>query len=190
MPPLPARRSRLAGIERLLIDGTNLLHALRRGPSPPPPATLIGRLRGVIEQTVRIELILDGPQESGLGSDTRIASGVTVRYSGRGSADALIAKLVAEAAQPATLLVVTDDGELGDRVHRVGGQTARTEWIRARLDRAKLQSPSVARPRPPASLEPEPRDPAIERQGWQPGRGATKKRGNPKRAPRTGGPPD
>jgi hypothetical protein len=185
MPPLPARRSRLADTERLLVDGTNLLHALRRGASPPPAATLIGRLRGVIEPGIRIELILDGPQEAGLG-DTRIASGLTVRYSGRGSADALIARLVAEADQPATLLVVTDDGELTARVQRSGGRVARTEWLMARLDRSRLQSPSVGRPRPPPSLEPEPRDPDVERPGWQPGRGATRKRGNPRRAPKPG----
>lgn len=189
MPPLPARRSRLAATERLLIDGTNLLHALRRGASPAPPATLIGRLRGVIEPSVRIELILDGPQEPGLG-DTRIASGVTVRYSGRGSADSLIARLVAEAAQPATLLVVTDDGELADRIKRSGGRTARTEWLMARLDRSRLRSPSVGRPRPPNSLETPPKDSDQERPGWQPGRGATKKRGNPRRAPKTGPPAD
>ena len=188
MPPIPARRSRLTGVERLLVDGSNLLHALRRGANPPPAATLIGRLRGVIEPTVRIELILDGPQESGLG-DTRIASGVTVRYSGRSSADAVIARLVAEAAQPGTLLVVTDDGELTERVHRTGARTARTEWIAARLGRSRLESPSIGRPRPPQA--PAPADSGDDDpRGWQPGRGATKKRGNPRRAPKAGPPSD
>lgn len=188
MPRMPPTRSRLADTERLLVDGTNLLHALRRGPTPAPAATLIGRLRGVIEPTVRIELILDGPQEGGV-RDTRIASGVTVRYSGRASADSVIARLVAEAEHPVALLVVTDDAELGERVRRAGGRTARTEWLMARLGRSKLESPSVGRPRPPGPPGP-PGAPAgaddDDRRGWQPGRGATKKRGNPRRTPRTG----
>ena len=149
MPLMPPTRSPLADTERLIIDGSNLLHALRRGAAPAPAATLIGRLRGIIEPGVRIELIFDGPQEQGLG-DTRIASGVSVRYSGRYTADSVIAKLVAEAVQPVALLVVTDDAELTDRVKRVGGRTARTEWLMARLSRSRLESPSIGRPRPPA----------------------------------------
>lgn len=188
MPRMPPARSRLADTERLLIDGTNLLHALRRGPTPAPAATLIGRLRGVIEPTVRIELVLDGPQEGGIG-DTRVASGVTVRYSGRTSADSVIARLVSEAEHPVALLVVTDDGELTDRVKRAGGRVARTEWLIARLERSRLESPSIGRPRPPGPASP----PVVsddDRRGWQPGRGATRKRGNPRRAPRTGRAPD
>ena len=190
MPPMPPTRSRLADTERLIIDGSNLLHALRRGATPAPAAALVGRLRGIIEPTVRIELIFDGPQEQGLG-DARIASGVSVRYSGRFTADSVIAKLVAEAAQPVALLVVTDDAELTDRVKRAGGRTARTEWLMARLSRSRLASPSIGRPRPPAgpANTGPPGAEDEDRRGWQPGRGATRKRGNPKRAPRSGGGP-
>lgn len=190
MPLMPPTRSPLADTDRLIIDGSNLLHALRRGAAPAPAATLIGRLRGIIEPGVRIELIFDGPQEQGLG-DTRIASGVSVRYSGRYTADSVIAKLVAEAVQPVALLVVTDDAELTDRVKRVGGRTARTEWLMARLSRSRLRSPSIGRPRPPAGAANtgKPGADDEDRRGWAPGRGATRKRGNPKRAPRSGGAP-
>jgi hypothetical protein len=178
----PSRRSRLTDVERLIVDGSNLLHALRRGPEPLPAATLIGRLRGVIEPSIRIEVILDGPPQGSVGG-SRIASGVTVRFGGRHSADALIANLVTEAAEPETLLVVTDDGELTTRIRRAGARTARTEWLIARLDRARLASPSVGRPKPPPpAATPAPADDDGPR--WKPGRGATKKRGNPKRSPR------
>jgi hypothetical protein len=64
----PSRQGRLAGVDRLIVDGSNLLHALRRGAEPQPPATLIGRLRGVIEPTIRIELVLDGQPQGSVGA--------------------------------------------------------------------------------------------------------------------------
>jgi len=175
----------MVGTERLLIDGTNLLYAIRRGPFPAPAATLIGRLRGVIEPTVRIELVFDGPQDRGL-SDSRIASGLTVKYSGRISADSLIAQMVLEASKPATLLIVTDDAELATEVRRRGGRTARTVWLTGRLDRSRLASPSIGRPKPPPPSDSSPADgDAAETTGWRPGRGATAKKGNGKRRART-----
>jgi predicted RNA-binding protein with PIN domain len=198
----------LDGIERLLVDGTNLLHAIRRGATAAPPATLIGRLRGVIEMPVRIELLFDGPPDPGLGH-TRIASGVTVRYSGRLSADLVLARLVAEAENPDALLVVTDDVELRHQIMRRGGHTASAKWLIGRLERGRLEAPSVGRPAPPPSpaVPPPGSDPRRGRfaqatraegadptkddgpdvPGWRPGRGATSKKGNPRRAPRTGG---
>ena len=86
----------MTGTERLLIDGSNLLHALGRSRGgPAPAATLVGRLRAVIPAAVRIELILDGAPDPGLRG-TRIASGLTVRHSGPASADRLIERLVAD----------------------------------------------------------------------------------------------
>lgn len=187
----PSRRDPLAGTERLLLDGTNLLHAIRRGRMPAPPATLVGRLRAMIEPDIRIELVFDGPPERGLGN-TRVASGVSVRYSGRISADALLGRLVAEALDPATLLVVTDDAELSAEVRRQGGRTARNAWLLARLSRVHLAAPSVGRRRPATP----PRansgaagtgggdDDQDTGRGWRPGRGATAKKGNPRRQPR------
>ena len=197
-------RDPLQGIDRLLIDGTNLLHALRRGAEPAPAATLIGRLRALIPPAVRIELVFDGPPDPGSGN-VRVASGVTVRYSGRVSADALLVRLVSEAtARPieasAMTLVVTDDHELARELRRRGATTARTAWLLHRLERASLAAPSVGRAHPP-------REPAGggDRQGgraatagdepdesdgsrWRPGRGATTKRGNPHRRARNAPP--
>lgn len=192
--PAPAAPRRpndpLDGIERLLIDGSNLLHAMRRGAAPAPAATLIGRLRGVIPMPVRIELLFDGPPDQGL-RDARIASGLVVRYSGRLSADALLVRMVAEAVDPGTLLVVSDDVELRHELTRRGGHTAGTRWLIDRLARSRLSSASIGQSRPPspaavaaaAQTAPEGDEP-TDRAAWRPGRGATTKHGNPKRRPR------
>ena len=74
-------RDPLAATRRLLVDGTNLLHALSRTAGAAPAAALIGRLRGAIPAATTIELVFDGPAERGLRNE-RIASGVVVRYSG------------------------------------------------------------------------------------------------------------
>ncbi len=149
------RRDPLEGIERLIIDGSNLLYALRHGPNPAPPATLIGRLRGTIPPGVRIELVLDGPPERGL-VNARVASGVLVRHSGHSSGDALIAQLVGLADQISQgapeILVVTDDHDLKREARRRGAATIGADWLVRRLDRTRIVAPSAGRPgRPPAA---------------------------------------
>ena len=182
-PPV-SRTNPLEGIERLLIDGSNLLHALRRGAPAAPAATLIGRLRGVIELPVRIELLFDGPPDPGLRG-ARIASGLLIRYSGQLSADTLLARMVSEAVNPGALLVVTDDIDLRHEITRRGGRTAGAQWLIGRLDRSRLLAPSVGRPKAPPAAAPETTDDIEPVRGWQPGRGATTKRGNPRKAART-----
>ena len=197
MAPAPAAPRRpndpLDQIERLLIDGSNLLHAMRRGAAPAPAVTLIGRLRGVIPLPVRIELLFDGPPDPGL-RDARIASGLVVRYSGRDSADSLLVRMVAEAVQPGALLVVSDDVALRHELTRRGGHTAGTRWLIDRMSRARLSSPSIGAPKPPSAAAGQASsgvdmssdgDDSPPRPAWRPGRGATAKHGNPKRRPRT-----
>ena len=194
-------RDPLAATRRLLIDGSNLLHALSRAPGGAPPAALIGRLRGAIPAAVAIELVFDGPAERGLRNE-RIASGLTVRYSGARTGDAVIIGLVDDVRLvdgpdgTATLLVVTDDRDLRHGSRLRGARTAGSAWLLGRLDARRLSSPSVGNPRParlahgarPVSAASQiDGDPAeMDRPGWKPGRGATTKRGNPKRAPRGG----
>jgi hypothetical protein len=194
------RTDPLAGTERMLIDGSNLLHALGRGKGgPAPAATLVGRLRAVIPAAVRIEIVFDGPPDRGLHG-TRIASGLTVRHSGRYSADSLIDRLVADAigtggtadaahAAGAAILVVTDDIELGRAIRRRGGRTAGAAWLTRRLARPVLSAPSIGARRspgaPPATGQGSDDD---DRPRWRPGRGATRKTGNPRRGRRRGRP--
>ena len=132
----PVSADPLAGTDRLLVDGTNLLHALRREPGASPPAALIGRLRGIVPASVGIELVLDGPPDRGLHG-SRIASGLIVRHSGGRSADALLLRLVDEARTAGggtadsvdNLLVVTDDGALRHALRIRGVRTAGTRWL-------------------------------------------------------------
>jgi len=148
----------LTGVVRLLIDGTNMLYALSRG-SPgrdrQPPAALIGRLRAAIPATASIEIVFDGPPERGLRGE-RIAHGVSVRYSGRFSADTILITLVEEAESAELLLVVTDDRELRYAATMRGARTAGAEWLLRRLDRPRLASPSIGNRRPPRIDQPPP----------------------------------
>ncbi|HEX5012941.1 MAG TPA: NYN domain-containing protein [Candidatus Limnocylindrales bacterium] len=189
----------LAGATKLFVDGTNLLHALTSGPggARQPPAAVVGRLRAAIPAEIAITLVFDGPPERGLRGE-RIAGGVTVRYSGHRTADEVLLQLVNDAATwseaAASALVVTDDADLRAAIHRRGGRTAGTRWLIGRLDRPRLASPSAgnARPPKPPRLEQEPGVEENERR-WSPGRGATAKRGNPRRTAKTArrtGPPD
>ena len=192
-------RSPLEGIDRLIVDGNNLLHAGSRSNTPLPASAVIGRLRATIPANVGIELVFDGAPEPGLRGE-RIASGLIVRHAGRRSADQAIVSLVEEAragsgdaAGADNVLVVTDDRELRHAVQAHGAKTARAEWLLARLARGTLQAPAIGNPRPPRPLDQPQGRPVHDEDAtpWRPGRGATTKHGNPKRGhPSGGGPPN
>ena len=206
------RRNPLEGVSLLLVDGTNLLHALSRGPERQPAAALIGRLRGAIPPDTKITLVFDGPPERGVRGE-RIAGGLTVQYAGRYSADTILVTLVEDATigspSPAEaadrILVVTDDRELRHALARRGARTAGARWLLGRIERPWLASPSVGNRRAPLppGLGQRPKrrvDPGTTDGGapaggadkdgdddarrWSPGRGATTKRGNPCRRSR------
>jgi hypothetical protein len=179
----------LAGATRLLIDGTNLLYALARRGGPLPTVAVTGRLRALVPPGVAVTLVLDGSPAPG-GISRRLTSGIEVRYSGRRSADALLGDLAAgPAGSSDSTLVVTDDNDLAANLRAAGARTARTAWLAERLSRQRLEAPAAGRPRPPApapsagSGSPGSDDNAPR---WKPGRGATKKTGNPKRGRRPG----
>jgi hypothetical protein len=191
----PSSRDRdpLTGIDRLLVDANNLLGALERHGRTLPPAALIGRLRAVVPPGVAVELVFDGRPERGPGR--RLTSGVTVRYSGARTADALLLTMLQAAGPMApgyepTTLVVTDDAALRRDLQARGAATARTAWLIRRLERTRLTAPSVGNARPPkVRAASDDRDSDADgddarRRGWQPGRGATTKTGNPRRTPR------
>jgi hypothetical protein len=180
-----APRDPLALTDWVIVDGSNLLHALTRGTDRLPAAALIGRLRGLIPGDISIDLIFDGPAERSLRGE-RIASGLRVRYSGPRSADDLIMSLVDEmratAGSEATgsILVVSDDRDLRDRLRGRGARSAGTSWLIGRLERGRLASPSSGNPRPPRA--PGRADDEDSSPSWQPGRGATSKRGPSRRS--------
>ena len=183
---MPTSRDPLAHTDRLIVDGSNLLPALARRGGAVPAAALIGRLRAAIPPTTAVELVFDGAPDPGLRGE-RIASGVVVRHSGRRTADDVIADTVESIGRATAerLLIVTDDRELGGAVRARGAKTAGTAWLIGRLDRPRLASPSIGNRRPPPTPPATADDP--DRDPWQPGRGATTKRGNPRRRRRSSG---
>jgi predicted RNA-binding protein with PIN domain len=223
MSTLPA--DPLTSTEWLLVDGTNLLHALSKAPVAAPRSALIGRLRGAVPATITIDVVFDGPAERGLRGE-RIANGMKVRYSGPRTADAVLLSLVEEyrvahgPIDTASVLVVTDDRDLRHALRLRGARTAGAAWLLGRLargtggaagggaaaGRSRGSSIGAGRPRPTPSKGSipsssgggpggsasgsaggpgEPEGPADDaRSGWRAGRGATTKRGNPRRAPR------
>ena len=140
--------------------------------------------------------MFDGPSEPGLRGE-RIASGLRVRYSGGRTADDVLLSLVDEtrandgALGTAAILVVTDDRDLRHALQAKGARTARTAWLLGRLERTSR--PTGPRPTGQQTAtgkghHPQPgseEDPENEGR-WEPGRGATVKKGNPRRAPRSG----
>jgi hypothetical protein len=194
---MPDDRRVLDGVDRLIVDGTNLVHALGRVGAPLPPVAVIGRLRAVLPPEVAVTVVLDGSPEWGLVT-RHLASGVEVRHSGRATADELILRLVADSplsiGQRGSTMVVTDDIDLAEAVRLSGGRTARNSWLIGRLERQRLAAPAPGRPSPPPSPAAGPLagrdsdsgsgDPDAGR--WSPGRGATRKRGNPRRRPSSG----
>ena len=182
---MPTSRDPLAHTARLIVDGSNLLPALARTGGGVPQAALIGRLRAAIPAAIAVDLVFDGPPDPGLRGE-RIAAGVAVRHAGRRTADEAIVELI-ERSGPTyasrnadAILVVTDDRGLGTAVRALGARTAGTAWLLGRLDRPRLASPSVGNRRPPAVASANTRD-EPERTPWKPGRGATVKKGNPRR---------
>jgi len=190
------------GTDWLLLDGNNLLHALSSSTTAPPRAALIGRLRGAVPASVAIDVVFDGPAERGLGGE-RIAPGLRIRYGGRRSADAVLLSMVEEVRHAdgpvgtAAILVVTDDMDLRRRLHGKGARTAGTRWLLGRLERAGGRPPGTAPARVGMKAGPnvgagsgsEPRDgddEGADEPRWSPGRGATVKKGNPRRRPRGG----
>jgi hypothetical protein len=177
---VPDDRRVLEGVERLVVDGTNVLHALRRSTTPLPAAALIGRLRAIVPPGVSVILVLDGSPEHGMAS-RHVASGVEIRYAGRFTADEVIARLVEyefAASSPGTL-VITDDIELTGIVRRSGGRTTRNGWLIDRLDRQRLSAPSIGRPRAQRPNKPN-----------EPPRGSSEQQPNPPNQPRgSSGPP-
>ena len=109
-------------------------------------------------------MVFDGPPDHGLGG-TRVASGLSIRYSGRTSADSLLDRLVADAIGTGgtpdeahraadAILVVTDDIELGRAIRRRGSRTAGAVWLVRRLGRSVLSAPTTGVRRAPSRHPP------------------------------------
>jgi hypothetical protein len=159
---------------------------MSRKPGAAPQAALIGRLRAIVPAYIGIELVFDGAPDSGMRGE-RIASGLIVRHAGRRSADELLLSLVDEtratagSAAAGALLVVSDDHALRASLRAKGARTAGSAWLLGRLERPKLSAPSVGNRRPARGGPNDEGGSAPDGPRWKPGRGATTKKGNPRR---------
>jgi hypothetical protein len=140
----------LAATDVVVVDASNILHALQRGRSALPAAALIGRIRALIPAAMTVELVFDGTPEPGMRR-THVAAGVQVRYASPQSADGAILARVrsVEFEARGRLLVVSDDGELRRELERLGARTVRSAWLLGRLERGVLAAPAIGNRRPP-----------------------------------------
>ena len=189
----PRRRSpelELAGVERLLIDGNNVLHRIAGSPDEAAQRQLIARLRAILPLTVATTLVLDGAPDRGAPLNVKVTNALDVRHAGPAGADALIVSLVEGRpfASRSRTLIVTDDRALGDRIRTAGAGVRRLGWLQGMLSATEGRRAPGSRmgaggapARAPARAEPERPDDDPDAAPWRPGRGATRKRGNPRR---------
>ncbi|MEO7118867.1 MAG: hypothetical protein ABIZ34_07845 [Candidatus Limnocylindrales bacterium] len=178
--------NRDADLALLLIDGDNLLHRLRGGRDESGLAWLIPRLRASLPPRCTAIVMLDGHPDRGQPPVRQATPGVEFRHSLRLDADTAIIEILS--ARPfvdrARTVVVTDDRALTERARHVGGVTRRLDWLRGRLDApaaaARIVGGTLGVGVPP-KVGPASAGQDEERRRWTPGRGATRKRGNPRR---------
>jgi hypothetical protein len=193
MPPAP--RTPFDDTDRLIVDGTNMLHRLR-GPEA-PPSTIVGRIRGAVPVTIAVELVFDGVGHGVIG---RVAQSMHVRYSGRRTADETILEMVGDGKSSpmanARILVVSDDRALRSVLMARGARTASVAWLLGRMEVPPVapahtgRRASIGAGRAPAGAPggssggPGGKDDGPDRPGWKPGRGATAKTGVPHKVAR------
>jgi hypothetical protein len=182
--PRPTGRAPLADVGLLLIDGNNLLHRTTGGVEPGAVRSLVTRLRAALPGPLSTIVVLDGHAAAGVSSVERAGRGLEIRRAGAQSADDALVELAKTQPfeQRARTLVVTDDRSLTERVRAIGGRTQRLAWLEGLLARPPGKVVGVGRPYVAAERAAD----DEERRPWQPGRGATRKTGNPRRAGRHG----
>src|SRR4029079_610813 len=74
-------------VELIVVDGDNLLHAVRGSRDAGGVAWLLPRLRAWRPPDISIIVALDGHADRGLGDKRPIAPGISVRHAGMRSAD-------------------------------------------------------------------------------------------------------
>ena len=197
MSPRPRADAELDHVELVLVDGNNLLHAVRGSHDRGGMAWLLPRLADRLPVGIRVIVVVDGHPSPGLSDRRPVARGVTVRHSGSASADDVIVGLLETRpyAERVRSLVISSDRELRDRARRAGVPSRPVDWL-VRTISGLPSVPAGPAPGPvgigrgraplrPAGPSPRPRGPLeAEREAWRPGRSATRTRGPAHRAPR------
>lgn len=205
-PGVPGRSG--TAPQLLLVDGDNVLHRVRGTRDEAGLDWLLARLATWRPAATRVIVVLDGHARPERGYPVRPRSGVEVRRSGARTADATLVALL-RACSPverADSVVVSDDSAVRQEVRHAGGLARPVAWLADRLaagapdagDRqGRRASGSVGVGRGPVAsraehlARPDRDGPAgtgsSAHPGWAPGRGATRKKGNPRRGGRRRG---
>ncbi len=173
-------RGILDEIELVVVDGNNLLYRTTGGVEAAAVRPLLAGLQAAIRAPIEKIVVLDGHPAPGTPARQRIAGTLELRHAGSVKADDAIVQLLTARpyAARARTLVVTDDRGLTERTRSAGGRTQRLQWLTSLLERpARASGAPIGGGRPPRKSPP----PDPDREAWKPGRGATKKRGNPRR---------
>jgi rRNA-processing protein FCF1 len=167
------------GTEVLLIDGNNLLHRVARSVDEGAQRLIIAKIRASVPATLATVMMLDGHAASGTQRSERVSKGFEIRHAGSITADDALMRIVHETPMQERheITVVTDDRPLADRARTMGAHTRRLEWLQSILDEPQPRSSQNIG----AGRGPKPACEPPERSPWSPGRGATRKRGNPRR---------
>lgn len=144
---------------QVLIDGNNLLHAMRAH----APVPLVGRETMVrhIERWARegadtVVLYLDGRLPDGPMAKQMSSGRIDVRFSGPRTADDLIADAIRRAADPGRLRLVSGDTALIHEAHRRGARvTNPVEFISELFPPAPRKPGEAARAEKPGTVSPE-----------------------------------
>lgn len=175
----------LEGSIVLLIDGNNLLHRVAGSVEPGAQRLLLARLRGAIPATLATVLMLDGHADSGTNWTEKVGLGLEIRHSGAMSADDAILRLIDKypPSERSGITVVSDDRRLTDRARHLGAHTQRLAWLESVIGMPGSRGAAIGAGKAPTGGGQPAADQVTtdDREPWRPGRGATRKRGNPRR---------
>jgi hypothetical protein len=124
---------KFAGIERLLIDGNNLLHRVSGSAEPGALRLVIAKLRSALPPHVSAIVMLDGHPAPGTGRSEKVTSNLEIRHAGSLSADEALLNLVRD--RPGWTTLVSDDRALRDKARSLGASTQRLDWLEDILGR-------------------------------------------------------
>jgi len=143
---------------------------------------LLARLSGMVPTSTPTIVMLDGHAASGTDRHQRIRRGLEIHHAGSLSADDALLNIVRDTSMfdRAQTVIVTDDRSLTEKARQLGARTRRLDWLQAAMEGPPTASVGIGR----KGIRPPPPTNDDERQPWQPGRGATRKKGNPRREKR------
>ncbi len=101
--------------ERVIIDGNNLLHALREhGPIGSVGRETMVRMieRWSRQKQIDVTVVFDGPPPKGGLAQQMSPAGMTVRFSAPATADDLIVSAIQDEKHPASLRIISSDSAI------------------------------------------------------------------------------